>query len=85
MDMKRIIRMPVVKAKTGLGHTEIYERIKKLTFPRQVRLGPKCVGWLEEEIDAWIDQRAAERGTRVARVRPAASPPAGIDDDIRSN
>jgi prophage regulatory protein len=64
--MKRIIRLPVVKAKTGLGHTEIYDRIKKRTFPRQVPLGTKAVGWLEEEIDAWIDQRAAERDARDA-------------------
>jgi prophage regulatory protein len=64
--MKRIIRLPVVKAKTGLGHTEIYDRIKKRAFPRQVPLGTKAVGWLEEEIDAWIDQRAAERDARDA-------------------
>jgi prophage regulatory protein len=64
--MKRILRLPVVEEKTGLKHSEIYERIKLLTFPRQVRLGPKCVGWLEEEIDQWIDQRAAERDARKA-------------------
>jgi prophage regulatory protein len=59
--MKRIIRLPVVQDKTGLKHSEIYDRIKLGTFPRQVPLGPKAVGWLEHEIDKWIEERAAER------------------------
>ena len=59
--MKRIIRLPVVEVKTGLKHSAIYQRITEGEFPRQVHLGPKAVGWLEAEIDAWIDARAAER------------------------
>jgi prophage regulatory protein len=59
--MKRIIRRPAVEDKTGLKHSEIYERIKLGTFPRQVPLGPKAVGWLEHEIEAWIEARTAER------------------------
>jgi prophage regulatory protein len=59
--MKRIIRLPAVQEKTGLKHTEIYDRIKLGTFPRQVPLGPKAVGWLEHEIDAWIEAIAAKR------------------------
>jgi len=62
--VKRIIRRLAVESKTGLKHSEIHERIKNLTFPRPVPLGPRAVGWLEEEIDAWIDQRAAERDAR---------------------
>ncbi len=64
--MKRIIRLPAVQDKTGLGHSEIYDRIKLGTFPRQVPLGPKAVGWLEHEIDAWIDERATEREAQHA-------------------
>lgn len=30
-------------------------------FPRRVRLGAGRVGWIEEEIDAWIESRIAER------------------------
>jgi prophage regulatory protein len=61
MVMKRIIRLPIVQEKTGLKHAEIYDRIKGGSFPRQVPLGLKAVGWLEHEIDAWIDERAAQR------------------------
>lgn len=69
--MKRIIRLPAVQDKTGLKHSEIYDRIKLGTFPRQVPLGPKAVGWLEHEIDAWIEERAAERDGGAAHASAA--------------
>jgi prophage regulatory protein len=59
--MKRLLRLPDVETKTGLKHSAIYQRITEGDFPRQVPLGPKAVGWLEHEIDKWIDDRAAER------------------------
>jgi prophage regulatory protein len=58
---KRICRLPETESKTGLKHSQIYERMSQGTFPRQVRLGPKCVGWIEAEIDAWIDEHIARR------------------------
>jgi prophage regulatory protein len=59
--MKRLIRLRDVEAKTGLKHSAIYQRITEGDFPRQVPLGPKAVAWLEAEVDAWIDRRAAKR------------------------
>ena len=29
--------------------------------PRPVRLGPHRVGWLQTEIDAWIEERISQR------------------------
>ena len=52
--MKRILRLPAVSEKTGLSSSEIYRRIENETFPLPVQLGPKLVGWIEEEIDDWI-------------------------------
>lgn len=31
------------------------------TFPRRIRLGPKRVGWSENEVQAWITERKRER------------------------
>jgi prophage regulatory protein len=59
--MKRIVRYPKVEDLTGLKHSAIYDRIGKGTFPKPIALGPKAVGWLEEEIFAWIDERVVER------------------------
>lgn len=52
--MKRILRLPAVTAKTGLSSSEIYRKVDDETFPAPVQLGPRAVGWIEEEIDDWI-------------------------------
>ena len=57
---KTIQKLPRVKARVGHGKTWIYEQIKKGTFPQAIRIGERSVGWLEEEIDQWIDARVAE-------------------------
>jgi prophage regulatory protein len=36
---------------------------KEGKFPKHLNLAPQSIGWLEEEIDAWIAARAAERST----------------------
>ena len=59
--MKRIVRLPEVETKTGYKHSTIYRRISEGTFPAPIRLGPKAVGWLQEELDSWIADRVAER------------------------
>lgn len=65
---KKILRLPQVKARVGLGHTNIYNRIKAGTFPAPVSLGARAVGWLSTDIDEWIDQCVAESkgGNRAA-------------------
>ncbi|WP_084813532.1 helix-turn-helix transcriptional regulator [Desulfogranum japonicum] len=50
----RILRMDQVLERVGLGKSTIYERIKEGTFPRQIKLGQRAVGWLEHEVDAWL-------------------------------
>lgn len=54
---QRIIRLSEVKAKTGLSRASIYIKISKNEFPRQIKLGIRMVGWLEDEIDAWIAEK----------------------------
>ncbi len=51
---ERILRLKQVKARTGISRATIYIRVKAGTFPKQVCLGPRSVGWLESEVDAWI-------------------------------
>ena len=34
-------------------------------FPEPVLLGPRSVAFVEDEIDAWIERRVAERAARV--------------------
>ena len=59
---RKIIRRPEVEQRTGLGRAAIYELMSDGLFPRQVPLGPtKSVGWLEHEVEDWIEARIAER------------------------
>ena len=45
---------------------------QKGKFPQHLNLAPQSIAWLEEEIDAWIAARAAERSTGNS-VDPVAS------------
>jgi len=49
-----ILRLPEVKARTGLSRSTIYLRIAEGDFPRSVSLGGRAVGWLESDIDQWL-------------------------------
>lgn len=57
-----ILRRKQVEDRTGLSRSTIYLRIQEGTFPKPISLGPRAVGWLEHEIEAWlhscIDNRA---------------------------
>ena len=67
--MKRILRRPTVQDRTGLRRSAIYERIKAGTFPKPIVLGPRAVGWLESEVDAWIDGLTSVRDASHAKAR----------------
>ena len=59
-----ILRLPAVKARTGLSRSTIYVRISAGNFPKPISLGSRAVGWIESEIDAWLeDQIDASRAT----------------------
>lgn len=46
MDDVTFIRLPEVKAVTGLSKTSLYALIKEKSFPAPVRLGPRAVAWV---------------------------------------
>lgn len=55
--MQAIIRLPEVKARTGLSRSEVYRRESLGQFPRRVRLGARSVGWASNEVQEWIEER----------------------------
>ena len=61
-----IIRLPVVKARTGLSRSSIYQRMAEGTFPKKISLGgARAVGWIEEEVSQWVEQRIAASRNRA--------------------
>jgi len=52
-----ILRLPAVKARTGLSRSTIYLRISDGSFPKPISLGARAVGWIEDEIEQWLDEQ----------------------------
>lgn len=59
-----IIRRKQVEARTGLSRSSIYARFRQNpkrpgdydpTFPKPVSVGARAVGWIEAEIDSWLN------------------------------
>jgi prophage regulatory protein len=61
---RRILRRRQVQERTGLARSTLYLYMKNGDFPKPCRLGPQTVGWLESEINAWIEDRMQGRPTR---------------------
>lgn len=60
---RKLLRLPEVKAITGLSKSTIYSRIAEGTFPKQISIGPRLVVWVESDIQNWIsEQVSAARG-----------------------
>ena len=57
-----ILRLSAVKIRTGLSRSTIYLRISDGKFPAPIPLGGRAVGWLESEINEWLDACVAARG-----------------------
>ena len=57
----RIIRKKELFPKVGMSDATVYRLEKKGKFPKRVQIGPNSVGWIEGEVDQWIERLAAER------------------------
>lgn len=61
-----ILRLPTVKARTGLSRSTIYLRISEGKFPAPVSLGDRAVGWVETEVNDCLANRI-EASRKAAR------------------
>ncbi len=52
-----ILRLPAVKARTGLSRSTLYLRVAEGTFPKPIGLGGRAVGWVEAEVQDWLERR----------------------------
>lgn len=60
----RLLRLPAVLERTGLGKSSVYSGMAAGTFPTPVRLGTRGVAWRESEIAAWVES------LQTAEIRP---------------
>jgi prophage regulatory protein len=64
--MTSILRLPDVEARCAVNRRTLYYWIERGLFPRPISLGPRTVGWLDRDIEAWINEKA-----QASRVGPA--------------
>lgn len=53
----KIIRLPEVIKETGLSRSTIYLHMSRGDFPQSISLGERAVGWLQVEVNQWIEER----------------------------
>ena len=59
-----ILRKRGVATKVGLSGVHIMRLVRRGAFPEPLRLGPASIGWLESEVDQWLEQKAEQRFVR---------------------
>jgi prophage regulatory protein len=52
-----IIRIEQVIEKVKLSRTTIWRMENCNQFPKRIRIGTKAMGWLEQDVDAWLAAR----------------------------
>ncbi|MEJ0038732.1 MAG: AlpA family phage regulatory protein [Gammaproteobacteria bacterium] len=57
----RLLRRHQVEELVGLKRAAIYALQKAGRFPRAVKITERAVGWVEEEIHAWLRERTKTR------------------------
>ena len=63
-----ILRLPSVKAESGLSRSTIYQRIADGLFPKPVSLGARAVGWPSDEVTALNSARIAGKSDADIRL-----------------
>lgn len=57
----RLIRLPELTQRLGLGKTTIYALIKQNAFPKPVKVG-KASLWSSRSVSEWISHRSGQPG-----------------------
>ena len=52
-----VLRLPQTEKKAGLKKSSIYRMIQLGLFPKPISLGERAVGWLEADVDKWIEEK----------------------------
>ena len=70
---RKVIRIAQVLGMTGLSRGTLYRFVGENSFPQPLQLGPRLLGWFEDEVEAWLEARprglhSAEDARRLRSV-----------------
>lgn len=66
MRSYRILREKAVGERTGLSRTTRWRLVRKNKFPAPIKISDHAIGWIEYQIDEWVEERSR---TAAARIR----------------
>lgn len=66
-----ILRLADVEAHCAVNRRTLYYWMERGMCPRPIQLGPRTVGWLDSDIEAWIAEQAAASRRSQNAVRGA--------------
>ena len=66
----RLLRLPAVCTRVGLGRSTVWRMMKDGTFPKPRRLSTHAVAWLEADVNEWVRARAVIGEPEQSSPRP---------------
>jgi prophage regulatory protein len=63
-----VLRLKDIQRRLSLSRSAIYSRLADSDFPKPIKLGPRAIGWLQADIDSWIETRRQQ--SREETVKP---------------
>ncbi len=63
---KHIIDRKELRRRIPFSPMQLWRKEKDGTFPRRIRLGKNRVGWIESEVEDWVEARMQERFAPVS-------------------
>lgn len=67
MASTQIIRPQAVWALTGLSRSSIYRLEAQGRFPKRIKIGDHASGYLQAEVEAWVEARVSDRNAGQGR------------------
>jgi len=55
----KILRRPEVEQIVGLSRSTLYAMMAENTFPKPIKLGKRAIGWPDNVIAGWIEERTS--------------------------
>jgi prophage regulatory protein len=65
----KILRLPDVLQHCGLSRSSLYAQVAEGKFPKPVKISTRSVGWVESDLNDWVQSRikdATQRSHHVA-------------------
>lgn len=70
-----ILRIRKVTERCGISRSSVYKKISDGNFPEPISLGPRTVGWIESEVEAWLAAQVekSRKGSTAATTNTTAA------------